>query len=371
MKISVLLWRTLAYGLHKIHSSYSVPTALGLCMTSECNLRCSYCMTATFVPPKGSLTLKQVKYLLKKMPYISTICIQGLCEPFLNPETPAILSWLKSQGYHISFTTNGTVPLTGKILESTRNVDDFVISIDTADPETFAELRRGAKLETVMLNLKRVIDMKKRLGLTKHDNPPIHINAVVTTKNFHQMKDLIRMLGPLSKDLTYLMVDPVSRPDYSVEAPLALIHDKQFEKDLVDLREFVKTSQIPVVGLDYMLEPSYDWKDCPIAPMNLWLEPNGDMYYFYDFNYVFGNAFTDNPLRAFNNKKARLFRQKLQTNNPPLQQCHSCNFARKGWQLQGGYLDRTRVLSGNKPMTFYEAVKHVLKVLTRKGRYTF
>lgn len=329
-------------------------------------------MRETFKPEAGPMTLENIKQLLKRMPYISTITIQGLCEPYLNEETPEIIKWLKEEGYHISFTTNGMVPLTGDRLTCLRYVDDFVISIDTSNPDTFTYLRGGAKLETVIGNLVRVVEMKRSLGLSKHDNPPMHINAVITSLNFYQIPDLIKMLEEYEDQITYIMVDPVSRPDYSVlESPLAVKHDEAFEKQIEEYKEFVKQAKLPVVGLDYMLVPSYNWRDCPMAPLNLWIEPNGDIYNCYDFEHVLGNVFKENPLSAFNSKKARVFRKQLLTDKPPLQQCYSCNFARDGWQLHGGYLDRSRVLSVNNPMTFYEALKHVLKVLTRKGGYSF
>jgi radical SAM protein with 4Fe4S-binding SPASM domain len=138
-----------------------------------------------------------------------------------------------------------------------------------------------------------------------------------------------------------------------------------------ELSEYVKHSEIPVVGLDYMLEPSYNWKDCPMAWGDLWVEPNGDIYNCYGFDYIVGNVFTESPLIAFNSKKQRDFRKKLSTSLPPLKQCHSCNFARKGWQLHGGYITRSRELSVNKSMGFYESLKHVLVVLSGKGDYSF
>ena len=372
MKITRLMWRAIAYLLYRLHSNYAVPTGLGICLSHKCNINCVYCMRKTFTPTAGPMTLANVQNMLRRMPYISTIVIQGLCEPFMNPECPQILKWLSSQGYHISFTTNGTVPLTGERLDCLRYVNDFVISIDTNDPETFNFLRGGAQLDMVMQNFHRVIDMKHSLGLTKHDNPPLHINAVITTKNFDQMRGLIDMLEPYADDITYLMVDPVSRPDYSTfEDPLALVHDAKFEGELKRLREFVSHKRLHVVGLDYMLVPSYGWRDCPLPWLNLWVQPNGDVYEFYGFNYVVGNAFKQNPLRAHNSAKARAFRKQLLTDDPPLKQCHSCNFARQGWQIHGGYITRSRVLSERKPMTAYEALKHVLSVLSRRGGQTF
>ena len=372
MRIGRALWKGIAYILHRLHSQYAIPTALGICLSHLCNISCPYCMRQTFRPKAGPMTLENIKQLLKRMPYISTITIQGLCEPYMNPEAPAIIEWMKKEGYHISFTTNGMASLTGERLDCLRCIDDFVISIDTSDPKTFAYLRGGADLSIVMENFRRVINMKHSLGLGKHDNPPMHINAVITSLNFSQIPELIKMLEPYADDITYLMVDPVSRPDYSTfEDPLALKHDGNFETGICELKKIVAHSKLHVVGLDYMLSPSNQWRDCPLSWLDMWVEPNGDIYNCYGFDYILGNVFKDNPLLAFNSKKARDFRRQLLTNNPPLQQCHCCNFARPGWQLHGGYLAQSRVLSVAKPMGPYEAMKHVLAVLSRRMGYTF
>lgn len=373
-KISIerTIYRTFAYFLHRFHSPICIPTGLGLCLTSECNLKCVYCMRESFKPPKGRLTLKQVQYLIKKMPYISNITVQGLCEPFLNPETPQILNWLKSQGMFISFTTNGAVPLTPERLECLKSVDDFVMSFDTYNPETFAELRKGTTLKAVRDNFERLVEWKKKNGRTVNDNPPIHINAVISAKNIKQMKGFIDMMNEYKDQIAYIMVDPVSRPEYSKMDPLALEKNKEFDLWLEDFRQHLeKHSDIPVVGLDYMFKQSTNWKSCPLVDFDIWIEPNGDVYNFYDFKNVYGNVFKQNPLLIFNCKYQREFRKKLRTNNPPLQQCHVCNFAREGWQTHGGYIERARRLSTNKRMTFYEATKTVLKKLTHRGKSTF
>jgi radical SAM protein with 4Fe4S-binding SPASM domain len=372
MNPTKMMYRIIGYSLQRLHSEFAVPTALQLCLDYRCNLKCRYCMRETFKPePVNYMSLENIKFLLKRMPYISTITIQGLCEPFLNPETPAILKYLKSEGYHLSFTTNGTIPLVGERLESLQDIDDFVISIDTSDQVTFEYLRQGAAFNDVIRNLYRVVQWKRANKLGKNDNPPIHINAVITTKNFNQIKELILMLSIYNDQIAYVMVDPVSRPDYSTfEDPLAMVHDDKFDVWLEDFRKFAKTSKLPVVGLDYMLEPSYNWKDCPNT-MNMFLEPNGDMCECYGYTYIYGNVFKENPLFAFNNKKQRAFRKQLHSCNPLLQQCHSCNFAREGWQFHGGYITRARELSAPKPMTFYEAAKHVLKSLTNRRRVSF
>jgi len=302
------------------------------------------------------MTLERVKLLMTKMPYVNNVCIMGLCEPFMNPECPEILEYLKNEGLFISFTTNCTVPLVGKRLESLGFVDDLALSIDTADPETFAYLRGGAKLDVVMENLERIIKWKREQGLTSTDKPSIYVNAVITSLNFNQIPHLIQMLEPYADDLRYLMVDPVSRPDYqSFSDPLALKHDSQFERSIQDLRSVAQKSRLKVMGLDWMLKPSCNWRDCPMSWLDMWVEPNGDVYICcYNYSYVVGNVFNHHPLKSFvgeavdrtplqiwNSDKARTFRKQLLTLKPPVEQCHSCNFARNGWQ-DGTYLKEKR-----------------------------
>jgi radical SAM protein with 4Fe4S-binding SPASM domain len=293
-------------------------------------------MRKSFVPKGKNLTLDEVKGLFNKMPYINNVCIQGLCEPYMNKEMPQILKWLRTEKhYFMSFTTNGTIPIVGDRLECLRYVDDMVVSMDTSDPKTFAELRNGATLQTVMENLMRIIKWKHENHLGKSANPPLHINAVITAKNFDQMPLLFDMLEPYAEDINYLMVDPVTRPDYSPVDPLPIYHDEEFEKKIKEMRKVAKQHKLPVLGLDYMLEPSHDWKDCELAWFAMPVQPNGDVYYcYFDYENVIGNVFEQDPLEIWNSPKAREFRRKLVSSDPPIQQCKCCNFARRGWQYE-------------------------------------
>jgi radical SAM protein with 4Fe4S-binding SPASM domain len=169
------------------------------------------------------------------------------------------------------------------------------------------------------------------------DNPPIHINAVITRNNVHQLPALIKMLEPYAADLTYLMVDPVSRPDYQTfEEPLMLTKE-DLDKELEKHKKVAKQSPLNIIGFDYMLEPSCDWGNCYLAWDGMFIEPNGDAYFCYDYDYVLGNVFKEDPLKVWNSTRAQEFRRKLLSSDPPLGQCHYCNFARGGWQPEGDY----------------------------------
>lgn len=332
------VWGKAANVLYARRSNWAVPRNLGICLTHTCNIRCPYCMREEYKPEKAVITLDQVKKLVARMPYIEGVCVMGLCEPFLNPETPDILRWLKDEaGLSISFTTNGTIELTEDRLDALLRVDDFVFSMDTSDPETFKILRGGADLEKVKANLVRLLEYKKMHGRGRSDNPPIHINSVVTSQNFQQIPDLIEMLEPYADELTYLMVDPVTRPDFQhFEQPLMLQPD-EFTSRIGEYRALAAASPLQLVGFDYMFETSDGWGGCHLSWQGMFIHPNGDAYYCYNYEYLLGNVFKQNPLRVWNSPKARAFRKSLRSAEPPLEQCHTCNFARTGWQLGGVY----------------------------------
>jgi radical SAM protein with 4Fe4S-binding SPASM domain len=278
------------------------------------------------------------------MPYIQGVCIMGLCEPLLNPNLPEMIKWLKSSGYSISLTTNGTVMI--KAFDMLRLVDDFVFSIDSPDPKTFEYLRGGAKLDKVLQNFRNVIDWKRANGLKKTDNPPIHINSVITRKNFRQMPELIKMLEPYADDLTYLMVDPISRPDYQTfEDPIAL-SPGEFKEEIAEYCSIAKQSRLKIIGFDYMLQPSSNWSICSLSWYGMFIEPNGDAYFCYDYRRVLGNVLKEDPLEVWNSKVAKDFRASLKTSDPPVQQCRCCNFARQGWQ-PGGIYDAQGKIKGD------------------------
>jgi radical SAM protein with 4Fe4S-binding SPASM domain len=330
------IWTANSMFLYHVGSTYAIPTSLGVCITPYCNIKCKYCMREQFTPQGKPMSLETLKFVLSKMPYVGDICIMGLCEPYLNPELPSMLKWLKSNGYRIALTTNGTIPI--KDIEALTNVDDMVFSIDTNDPETFTYLRGGAQLHKVMENFNNVISFKRAHGLGKLDNPPIHINSVITQQNIDQMPGLFKMLEPYADDITYIMVDPVSRPDYQTfEKPLALTGDEYSHK-IDNIRQIARKSHLSILGFDYMLTPSHRWDKCALSWYEMFIQPNGDAYFCYDYRRVLGNVFTEDPLKVWNSECARNFRKELLSPDPPIDQCKSCNFARHGWQPSGEYL---------------------------------
>jgi uncharacterized Fe-S cluster-containing radical SAM superfamily enzyme len=82
-----------------------------------------------------------------------TIASRG--EPTLHPRLPEMLDYLKGKFFEIKLNTNGT-RLTEDICHAIfRNeVNDFVLSIDTEQEELFEVMRKNAKFDEVLENVK-------------------------------------------------------------------------------------------------------------------------------------------------------------------------------------------------------------------------
>ncbi|MDR3725375.1 MAG: radical SAM protein [Terracidiphilus sp.] len=146
-------------------------------MTDRCNLRCCYCMPAKGIGRVSHSELlsledlaQTVQLLCRELP-IERIKLTG-GEPLVRAGLPSLIRQLRAiPGIdEISLTTNGTLLARfGKELKS-NGLARVNISLDSLDPETFAEVTRGGRLEETLEGIR----VAQEIGLT-----PVKLNAVL------------------------------------------------------------------------------------------------------------------------------------------------------------------------------------------------
>ena len=165
---------------------------LRISLTDRCNLRCIYCM-----PEKGIrdivshneiLSLEDIYELIKSFVELGIDKIRFTGgEPLVRKNIIELISKTsKLEGIKdISLTTNGQL-LKGMAKDlKEAGLNRVNISLDTLDPEKFAEITRGGKLNSVL----EAIDEAIKVGLT-----PIKINTVLMGGfNDNEIGDLVEL----------------------------------------------------------------------------------------------------------------------------------------------------------------------------------
>jgi cyclic pyranopterin phosphate synthase len=185
------------------HISY-----LRVSVTDRCDFRCVYCMAEdmTFLPKPEILSLEELDRLC------SAFIRKGVKKLRLTGGEPLvrrnIMSLVRSLGRHLetgaldelTLTTNGSQLARYADELKSAGVKRINVSLDTLDPDKFAEITRWGKLDQVLNG----IDAAKRAGLA------VKINAVALKGvNEHEFDRMIEWCGEQGFDMTLIEVMPM------------------------------------------------------------------------------------------------------------------------------------------------------------------
>lgn len=162
--------------------------------TSNCNLRCVYCaksqpgyMDRTRNLEKGIIN-EVVNSLLKLN--VKKICVNG------HGETTILKGWnsycekLLKYNIPLSIITNFSKKFSDDEIDVLSRFTTIEVSCDTANPDLFAKLRRGARLEQLIENMRRV---REKALLEKRPGPGFSWSCVVTDATVMGLPGLVRL----------------------------------------------------------------------------------------------------------------------------------------------------------------------------------
>jgi radical SAM protein with 4Fe4S-binding SPASM domain len=154
--------------------------ALGLGLTNECNLSCSFCYRD---PTRADrLNLEQVRAVLDRLPVHSVNL--GTGENGMHPQFREMLALLRSRNVKLAMTSNG---LSAALLtdEELRAFHDLEFSLDYPTREEQDAQRGPGNWDLVHAQAERC----RRLGV------PVTIIAVIMRTNFRRLVELARIAG--------------------------------------------------------------------------------------------------------------------------------------------------------------------------------
>lgn len=181
---------------------------LRVSVTDRCDFRCVYCMSEnmSFLPKKELLTLEELDRLC------STFVKLGVKKLRITGGEPlvrrGIMTFFESMSRHLetgdlrelTLTTNGSQLEKYADQLYAAGVRRVNVSLDTLDPDKFAEITRWGRLPQVL----RGVEAAKNAGLR------VKINAVAL-KNFNDVElfDLVGWCADQDLDLTFIEVMPM------------------------------------------------------------------------------------------------------------------------------------------------------------------
>jgi len=170
------VWLT-AIGIFSDHL-ISRPVYAQIEPTSRCNLRCRMCIINTPGHETHDMRLSDFKHIISKLPRLLFLNIQGNGEPLLNKDLFSMIDYARQHGIATVTCTNATLldeHTIKRLLLS--GLFELGISIESADKDMYEYIRRGAKFEQVVSNIKKLLVFRDTI------NPELIIKFWITLIN--------------------------------------------------------------------------------------------------------------------------------------------------------------------------------------------
>jgi MoaA/NifB/PqqE/SkfB family radical SAM enzyme len=179
------------------------PRVVFIEVTNHCNLLCETC-PRTFVAYEPPQTLKWEDFLriVEQFPEMERAVLHGIGEPLLNKDLPRMIALLKARGVYVLFNTNATL-LTDdwarRLIDS--GLDELRVSIDGADPKTYALIRGAPLLHKLVNHLKRFIAIQQE---TNAERPRVSLWMTGVQENIGELPDVVRLAAHIGVPEVYL-----------------------------------------------------------------------------------------------------------------------------------------------------------------------
>ena len=322
------LWHLGVYTLQRRRANYLYhpPLYAQIETTRGCNLQCQVCGLSHYYVNSGHMSPGNFELILDQLEGAQELMLQGLGEPLLNPDFAELVRRAKARGLKVDTSTNATLltPEIGAELIGA-GLDLMSISIDGTTPETYESIRRGAKYSSVVENVARMAELKKKKGV---DHPKINIGYILTNRNYGQVPQLVGLaseIGVTEINIWHLQ----GGETYEDIGSLSLGGE---DRDLVDrvLREALKLARSNSIRLTLPpMERVYNAPTCKWPWWGTYITWDGYVtpccIQCYPEIHNLGNVYEEGMEEIWNGEAYRQLRAQIRSDDPPFF-CQGCPY---------------------------------------------
>ena len=196
-KILLNILRFMRVSSKKPQIIHNKPVTAQIETTSCCNLQCETCVRDKIGVPIGTMSFENFKKILDQLDSLFKVYLSGQGEPLLNKDLFKMVEYANKKGVLVNINTNAML-LTKEVIDKITKTDigEIGISIDSTKKEKFEKIRKGAKFETVIDNVKNLSS-----ALKKNKRKSIITFAVIVLKdNLDEILDFIRLAHETGAD---------------------------------------------------------------------------------------------------------------------------------------------------------------------------
>jgi len=312
-----------------LFSKVPLPEAAVIDPCNICNLDCSLCPSGDgkLKHPRSFMDEKTLNIVLNKLSNIRTVDLFNWGEPLLNPDIIKLIEHLKSRNILVTIHTNFNVKKSDAFFSSLINsgLDHLIISLDGASQNTYSVYRRNGDFNLVISNIKRLINIKRRLNAT---DPILTWKFIVNKYNEHELLKAKNMASMF--DIKFIAV----KMGLSDDLPDTIFDDDVEQRKMVWLPKDKKYIYDYYLG-KYEL-PLHD-DSCPHLFQQVCVTPNGKIFpccWVMDEKNYYGDLIKQSFHEIWDNEKysssRRLFKFSLKKRSMLEQSiCHRCRNYRK------------------------------------------
>jgi len=293
--------------------------------TNRCNLECSIC-SHTFSDNliERDLAYPEFKLIINKFPNLERVLLQGVGEPFLNPDLLDMVSYAIENNLYV-YTTSNAILFNENLIEEmiSSGLQELRISLDTVNKDSYTKIKLGGELDNVIENIELINRMKEQFNVL---HPLLKINVVAMKDTIFQLPQLIEIahkLNIVEVSLIPLVIHgqgrAVEEQNISSLPKKTLLSVIQEAKALGEKLKVDVVSGVSVEKLPDFIE--IERSSTPKCYNSMYIQSNGDISPCCNITIRFGNVLQEELCNILKNERLKRLKNFIEIEHPT---CHEC-----------------------------------------------